>query len=71
MKKTVFFLIGIIALTTAFCQEVFIYNENGTPYYFNENPNVKYVEFSNNLSDNDFEAAKTTLFQYADTFLTP
>ena len=67
MKKIVFFLIEIIALTTAFCQEVFIYNENGTPYYFTEKPNVKYVEFSNNLSDDDFEAVRTALFQYADT----
>ena len=50
-----------------FSQSVFVYNEDGTPSYYVENPNVKYVEFGSDISDADFDAAKTTLFQHADT----
>ena len=67
MKNKVLALLLCFSITTAFSQGVFVYDENGTPSYYVENPNVKYVEFSGDLSEIDFEAAKTTLFQYADT----
>ena len=67
MKKMLLVFLLCFCISSAFGQGVFVYDENGMPSYYVENPNVKYVEFSSDISDIDFDAAKTTLFQYADT----